>query len=83
MKIFMLGDFGFAKRTKDIRGTVLGTAQFMSPEVYTCETYGEEVDMWAIGVMLFFMLNAEYPFSNIRLTKILTRMFTKLRKEKY
>jgi len=25
--------------------------------------YGFEVDMWAFGVLFFFMLNMEFPFS--------------------
>ena len=41
---------------------MLGSSYFMSPEVYSGREYGGEVDMWAFGVMFFFMLNKEYPF---------------------
>lgn len=37
----------------------------MSPEIYRNETYGFEVDMWAFGVLFYFMLNMEFPFSNL------------------
>ena len=37
--------------------TVLGTGNYMSPEIYKQEEYGFEVDMWAFGVVMFFMLN--------------------------
>jgi len=33
----------------------------MSPEIYS-ESYGFEVDMWAFGVLFFYMLNLDYPF---------------------
>lgn len=42
---------------------MLGTENFMSPEIYHGENYGFEVDMWAFGVLFFFMLNTEFPFS--------------------
>lgn len=62
MKIFKLADFGFSKKSGDIFGTTLGTERYMSPEIYRQDNYGFEVDMWAFGVLFFFMLNREYPF---------------------
>jgi len=38
----------------------------MSPEIFSggeVTMYGFEVDMWAFGVLFFFMLNMEFPFS--------------------
>ena len=67
--MYSIGDFGFAKKAEEITGTVLGTGQYMCPEIFMCETYGLEVDMWAVGVILFFMLNGEYPFSTNKLKK--------------
>lgn len=37
----------------------------MSPEIFKGDedhVYGFEVDMWAFGVLFFFMLNMEFPF---------------------
>ncbi len=34
----------------------------MSPEVYAGIRYSYEVDMWAFGVVFYFMLNLDYPF---------------------
>ena len=50
----------------------------MSPEIYQCgvegidgfegeEHYGYEVDMWAFGVVFFFLLNKSYPFGKINI----------------
>ncbi|KAJ5580275.1 uncharacterized protein N7459_006260 [Penicillium hispanicum] len=71
-----IGDFGISKRVKpggtSLR-TVVGTPLFVAPEVlgiYPPDTaeisdnrhYTEKVDMWSLGVMVFYMLFHEYPF---------------------
>ena len=57
---------------------MLGTEQFMSPEIYRCGAeevegeeliYGYEVDMWAFGVLFYNMLNGDFPFSTFLLIK--------------
>ena len=41
----------------------------MAPEIFLEKEYSYEVDMWAFGVLFFFMLNMEFPFkSNLSLT---------------
>ena len=60
-----LTDFGFAKKHDEVGGTVLGTEHYMSPEIFLNEVYSFEVDMWAFGVLLYFMLNMEFPFSKL------------------
>ena len=74
-----IADFGFAKKATNAHGTVCGTERFMSPEIYKCgvegidgvegeDYYGYEVDMWAFGVLFFYMLNKSYPFGIFGLT---------------
>lgn len=62
--MFKLADFGFSKKRSDADGTILGTEQFMSPEIFQAEHYGYEVDVWAFGVLFYFMLNLDYPFKS-------------------
>lgn len=40
MKQFKLADFGFAKKSQDVGGTVLGTEHYMSPQIYSNDVYG-------------------------------------------
>jgi serine/threonine protein kinase len=40
---------------------LLGCLPFLAPEFYSEDGYGFEVDIWAAGVLLFFMLTNEYP----------------------
>jgi serine/threonine protein kinase len=35
---------------------------YLAPEFFTEDGYGQEVDIWAAGVLLYYMLSQEYPF---------------------
>lgn len=32
--MYKLADFGFSKKSSDVGGTILGTEQYMSPEIF-------------------------------------------------
>ena len=60
-----IGDLGLstqAMRDKNTPGTVLGTPEFMAPELYT-EKYDETVDVYAFGLVLLEMISMETPYS--------------------
>jgi serine/threonine protein kinase len=40
----------------------LGTIFYMSPEVYEGKIHSFETDVWALGIILYFMITKEYPF---------------------
>ena len=60
----MITDFGFAKNFyHSTPKTCLGTAAYVAPEVLQLQPYdGTKVDAWACGVILFAMLDGDYPF---------------------
>ena len=35
----------------------------MAPEIFDADEYDFAVDIWALGVLFYFMLNMEFPFS--------------------
>ena len=41
----------------DALKTTLGTPDYMAPEIYGGGKYGEKVDLWALGCIVYFMLN--------------------------
>ena len=57
--VFKLGDFGIARKAeKTTRATVgRGTYQFMAPEVKNGLPYGPTVDIYSLGLVMYWLLN--------------------------
>ncbi len=54
---FKLGDFGVAKATTMGSLDKVGTYSYMAPEVYKGKVYNESVDMYSLGMVLYWLLN--------------------------
>ncbi|XP_028907621.1 interferon-induced, double-stranded RNA-activated protein kinase [Ornithorhynchus anatinus] len=53
-----IGDFGLATSLKTTEKTIgKGTERYMSPEQYLSSAYGTEVDIFALGLILFELLH--------------------------
>ena len=65
-----VGDFGLAAQVfyqGEKKRTVCGTPNYLAPEVLdqkTGHTHSYECDIWAIGVILYTMLNGRPPFES-------------------
>lgn len=57
------GFFGSAKRME----TLVGTADYMAPDLFHAKEkgYGQEVDMWSLGVVVHFLLGGRNPFGTM------------------
>ena len=63
---YKLGDFGIAK-TMDhaTQATKIGSVRYMAPEVIKEEEYGRNVDIYSLGLVLYWMLNnRKRPFND-------------------
>ncbi|CAI5509741.1 unnamed protein product [Closterium sp. Naga37s-1] len=59
-----LADFGWSTRASDSSTctTVCGTLDYLPPEMVEGEQHGREVDVWALGVLLYELLVGCPPF---------------------
>ncbi|KAF8706365.1 hypothetical protein HU200_030627 [Digitaria exilis] len=59
-----IGDLGLAAVLRDQQAahSVIGTPEFMAPEMYD-EEYDERVDIYSFGMCMLEMLTLEYPYS--------------------
>ena len=55
---FKLGDFGIAKVSDHTtKATKTGTYSYMAPEVYTGRAYNAQVDIYSLGLVMYWLLN--------------------------
>lgn len=60
-----IGDFGLSAQTVQTVKSVIGTPQYMAPELWE-ETYNETVDIYAFGMCVLEMTTGEYPWQECR-----------------
>lgn len=55
---YKLGDFGVAKVSeRTSSGTIAGTYEYMAPEVFRGEAYNSTVDIYSLGIVMYWMMN--------------------------
>ncbi|PRP82336.1 calcium/calmodulin-dependent protein kinase-like protein [Planoprotostelium fungivorum] len=76
--IVKIADFGLSKIVgqEAILKTACGTPGYVAPEVLRCEGYGQEVDMWACGVILYILLCGFPPFYDENITTLYQQILT-------
>lgn len=63
-----LADFGLARRVAEVerpggRGRLAGTPTFMAPELFTGALPGPTTDLYAAGVMFYYLLTGRLPYT--------------------
>jgi serine/threonine-protein kinase len=65
-----LADFGLVRRLREdtnTSGNLAGTPTFMAPELFAGAQAGAATDLYAVGVMYYYLLTARLPFASDRL----------------
>ncbi|KAJ2546378.1 hypothetical protein EV175_005623 [Coemansia sp. RSA 1933] len=66
-----IADFGLARAVGDgdLMKTICGTPSYLAPEIIcrtsTSTPYSKDVDMWALGVVLYALHTNSFPFSRL------------------
>ena len=59
-------DFGLSKimHHDEKSADGFGTLSFVAPEVLIRKPYGKQVDIWSLGVTIYYLLSGELPFDD-------------------
>ena len=55
---------------------IVGTPNYIAPEVYKKEKINEKSDIFSIGTIIYFMLSGELPFNSENLEFLVERTLT-------
>ena len=74
-----LGDFGFSRQyedslTKPVGSTFCGTPYYLSPELWKRRPYSKKSEMWAIGVVLYEMMELFRPFTGKNMDELINNI---------
>ena len=67
----VLADFGFSKffEKDELGKEYIGTYDYAAPEIYYNRPYTNSVDIWSLGITLFYMLTGQNPFPRYEIAR--------------
>lgn len=58
------GDPNFIAKEVKAKGTIVGTEDYISPEILDEDPSGPPADFWSLGVIVFLMITGQSPFKS-------------------
>ncbi|XP_050314205.1 serine/threonine-protein kinase nekl-2-like [Anthonomus grandis grandis] len=83
--VLKIGDFGISKEMKNGNGdnicanTVIGTCNYMAPEIFDGKPYDNKTDIWALGCILYQLCQLEKMFEGTVSNVVLSIASAKLK----
>ena len=59
-------DYGISKKLDSLtrkQNTIIGTYSYMAPEILNEENYGNECDLWSLGVIIYRLIFIKFPYN--------------------
>lgn len=56
-----LGDFGTVQTSSNLSANIIGTMNYMAPEVLKCTDFCEKADIWSMGMVIYELMTRYYP----------------------
>uniref|UniRef100_A0A915ABQ3 non-specific serine/threonine protein kinase n=1 Tax=Parascaris univalens TaxID=6257 RepID=A0A915ABQ3_PARUN len=74
--IVKLSDFGISKElsTRSLASTVVGTPNYLSPEICEGRAYNQKSDLWALGCVLYELCELQRAFDGENLPSIVMKI---------
>lgn len=63
--VYKLGDLGISGMNQSKRDSICGTPVYMAPEIWFGRGYHADVDLYALGLVMYELLNGALPFENM------------------
>ncbi|CAK7901871.1 serine/threonine-protein kinase Ypk3p [[Candida] anglica] len=79
----VLTDFGLSKVSESENKSMIGTPQYMAPEVLRGDSYNYLVDWWSLGCVAFDMLTGSPPFTGNNNKKVMDKIIHSKKYLKY
>lgn len=79
-----LCDFGLSKVDPNVTHTSgcqtrCGTRNYLAPELLLSSAYGQSVDIWALGILLFYLSEGQHPFTGLSIQQMLNQIHSPYR----
>lgn len=72
-KNIRLMDFGLSTEA-EIAKTACGSPAYAPPEMILRKEYTDKVDIWSLGVLLYFVTSGKYPFKDVNMTRLINKI---------
>jgi len=76
--VVRLMDFGLSSEERDVGGPIKGTIHYLAPEVVREQACDRRVDLYALGVTLYYVVTRQLPFEGASAVEVVKKHLAEL-----